>query len=125
MLQKMSLRSKLLIITALSLLALLSAFASAWRTARMSETFALRQAEGNVAQAAREILREAGDEARKPKRRLPPTLELAEISRSIRQRQVRLSLSNCRCATVSEIGFYGNLFDNLRLAGAMLRSFYL
>ncbi len=72
MLQKMSLRSKLLIITAFSLLALLIAFASAWRTARMSQTFALRQTEGNVTQAAREILRESSEEARKPKRRIPP-----------------------------------------------------
>lgn len=72
MLQKMSLRSKLLIITAFSLLALLIAFASAWRTARMSQTFALRQAETSVSAAAREILRESSDEPRKPKRRFPP-----------------------------------------------------
>lgn len=71
MLQKMSLRSKLLIITAFSLLALLIAFASAWRTARMSQTFALRQAEGNISAAAREILRESSDDPRKPKRRFP------------------------------------------------------
>jgi signal transduction histidine kinase len=71
MLQKMSLRSKLLIITAISLLALLIAFLSAWRTAQMSETFALRQAESSAASAARDILREANADARKPKRRLP------------------------------------------------------
>lgn len=76
MLRKMSLRSKLLIITAFSLLALLIAFTSAWRTARMSETFALRQAEASVANAAREILREANNETRKPKRRLPPHEQL-------------------------------------------------
>ncbi len=76
MLQKMSLRTKLLIITAFSLLALLIAFLSAWRTAQMSETFALRQAEASVANAAREILREANADARKPKRRLPPHEQL-------------------------------------------------
>jgi len=71
-LQKMSLRAKLLTLTAFSLLALAIAFLSAWRTAQMSETFAARQAETSVAQAAREILREASDDGRKPKRRLPP-----------------------------------------------------
>jgi len=40
----MSLPTKLLIVTAFSLLALLIAFLSAGRTAQMSETFALRQA---------------------------------------------------------------------------------
>ncbi|MDQ3041340.1 MAG: hypothetical protein M3R11_03055, partial [Acidobacteriota bacterium] len=72
MLPKMSLRAKLLTLTAFSLLALLIAFLSAWRTAQMSETFALRQAETSVSQAVREILREAGDEGRKPKRRQSP-----------------------------------------------------
>lgn len=39
----------------------------------MSRTFALRQAEGSVAQAAREILHRTDEEAQKPKRRpLPP-----------------------------------------------------
>lgn len=38
----------------------------------MSETFALRQAETSVSQAVREILRESGDDGRKPKRRFPP-----------------------------------------------------
>ncbi|HEY0426398.1 MAG TPA: ATP-binding protein [Pyrinomonadaceae bacterium] len=78
----MSLRTKLLILTAFSLVALLIAFASAYRTARMSQAFAARQAEGDVLAAVRELARDAGngeeDAVNKPKRRQIPSHE-AEI----------------------------------------------
>ncbi|MET0752046.1 MAG: ATP-binding protein [Pyrinomonadaceae bacterium] len=47
--------------TAISIIALLTAILSAWRTAQMSETFVYRQAESNVSAAVRELLRENRD----------------------------------------------------------------
>ena len=57
----MSLRSRLLILTAFSVVALLIALLSAWRTAATSEAFARRQAELSVSGAAGELAREARD----------------------------------------------------------------
>ncbi len=56
-------------------MALLIAFFSAWRTAQMSQTFALRQAEASVTQVAREILRRTDGKAKPTKRRSPPPHE--------------------------------------------------
>jgi signal transduction histidine kinase len=59
MLHKMSLRARLVLLTCVSALALLIALLSAWRTAQTSEAFALRQAESNVSNAVRDLLRES------------------------------------------------------------------
>lgn len=58
-LHKMSLRTRLILLTGVSVLALLIALLSAYRTARTSETFARRQAEATVSNAVRELLGEA------------------------------------------------------------------
>lgn len=60
-LHKTSLRTRLVLLTAVSVLALVIALVSAYRTARTSEAFARRQAESNVSNAARELAREARD----------------------------------------------------------------
>ncbi|MGI8469020.1 MAG: two-component system sensor histidine kinase NtrB [Pyrinomonadaceae bacterium] len=60
-LHKTSLRTRLILLTAVSIIALLVALVSAWRTAQMSGTFARRQAESSVSNAVRELLREARD----------------------------------------------------------------
>lgn len=51
-------RARLVLLTAVSIIALLIAILSAWRTAQMSETFTYRQAESSVSAAVRELLRE-------------------------------------------------------------------
>ncbi len=58
-LSKISLRTRLIILTALALIALLIAMLSAFRTARMSASFAERRTEINVQSAARELVRES------------------------------------------------------------------
>lgn len=60
-LHKMSLRTRLVLLTAVSILALLIALVSAYRTTRTSEAFARRQAESSVSNATRELVREARD----------------------------------------------------------------
>jgi len=60
-LDKTSLRTRLIVITAFAIIALLVAVVSAWRVAQMSETFARRQAESSVSNAVREMLRETRD----------------------------------------------------------------
>lgn len=57
----MRLRTRLVLLTAVSVLALLIALLSAWRTAQTSETFARRQAESSVSTAVRDLLRESRD----------------------------------------------------------------
>lgn len=52
---------RLFLLTAISIIALLIAILSAWRTAQMSETFIYRQSESNVSAAVRELLRENRD----------------------------------------------------------------
>ncbi|WP_352432604.1 ATP-binding protein [Pyrinomonas sp.] len=70
----MSLRTKLLVLTAVSFISSSIAFASAWRALQTSYLFAVRQVEQSVAQAAREIAREAtgGEKPRPAGRPLPP-----------------------------------------------------
>lgn len=69
-----SLRTKLLVLTAVSFISSSIAFVSAWRAVQTSYLFAARQVEQSVAQAAREIAREAtGSEKLRPEGRpLPP-----------------------------------------------------
>lgn len=74
-LSKISLRTRLIILTALALIALLIAMLSAFRTARMSATFAERRIETDVQTAARELVRESenvGDLTVDKKGNLPP-----------------------------------------------------
>ena len=66
-LQKISLRTRLLLLTAFALVALLIAVLSAFRTAQTSVTFAERQIEINVNSAVRELSREVSEIGKPPK----------------------------------------------------------
>src|SRR2546423_6579670 len=55
--RKMSLRTRLSVLAAFALIALLVAFFVAWRLARATETFALRQADSSLHAAARDLAR--------------------------------------------------------------------
>jgi len=56
--RKMSLRTRLALLAAFAILALVIALFVAWRLARATETFALRQADASVHGAARDLARE-------------------------------------------------------------------
>lgn len=60
-LHKVSLRTRLILLTGVSVLALVIALLSAYRTAQTSEAFVRRQAEASGGSAVRELLREARD----------------------------------------------------------------
>lgn len=81
-LSKISLRTRLIILTALALTALLIAMLSAYRTAQMSASFSERRAEINVQSAARELVRESENIGNLPvdkKGNLPP--HVREVTR--------------------------------------------
>lgn len=56
--RKMSLRTRLAMLAAFAVVALLVALLVAWRLARVTETFALRQADSSLHAAARDLVRE-------------------------------------------------------------------